>query len=747
MKFSNRRIPADAIAITILLLLWLVFFWRLFTPITEDRASLTQGDFSGQFVAFGAYQHARFHAGEVPLWNPYNNGGLPFIGDTQAAVFYPPRLLTIALSPEWSYNALQIEMTLHVLLYSLLMYLFIRRLTLSETGSIWGAFIAAVVAAYGGFISGYPPLQLALLEAAVWFPLAALGLLEATRSGVVRWRWLALAAFALGLSWLAGHPQTAWFLTYALAAFYLYQAYRRGWRWPQMLGGLALFGLVTLGVTAVTFLPGMEYLLHTARAGMGFDEKGNGFPFQDLAQFLFPGSVSLWSPLYVGIPALVLAALALWRRPADSIFWGVLALLALGYSFGANSSVFYAAYNILPGARFFRGQERAAVLVAAALSVLAGLGMAQLAAWHSSQPAEDAARLRRGLLFLLGLIGVITILIFVAWLWDGERFGPYVSIAFFSTLVVALAVPLFLALLAYPGRTLLLALLTALVVFELFSVNIDNSNYDSIPAEQQLAMQPPPLLQPVLADADGPFRVDGFRGLHDNYGSLYGIMDMRGISPLFLSGPAAIVYRDYVNNPPAWELFAVRYVFSDWQQLAVPAEVLAEAVDRYGTVRLHRLTDPRPFAHLVYNALVVDDAQAALSLLNDPSVSLRDTVILESDPGPLPGVLAGGTTRVEDFAPERFVVHIDTPAPAVLTLAHPYYSGWQAALDGQPVPLLRAYGALTAVTVPAGRSTLEMLYNPLSYRAGAVLSLVTWAGLIILALTTVLQGRRNYAGR
>ena len=34
-----------------------------------------------------------------------------------------------------------------------------------------------------------------------------------------------------------------------------------------------------------------------------------------------------------------------------------------------------------------------------------------------------------------------------------------------------------------------------------------------------------------------PFRVDGFRGLQDNFGSLYGVMDMRGISPLFLKGP------------------------------------------------------------------------------------------------------------------------------------------------------------------------------------------------------------------
>ena len=88
----------DLLAVAALVLLWLLFFWRLFTPIASDQASLTQGDFSGQFVAFGAYQYERLTRGEIPLWNPYNNGGLPFIADTQAAVFYPPRWATIALS-------------------------------------------------------------------------------------------------------------------------------------------------------------------------------------------------------------------------------------------------------------------------------------------------------------------------------------------------------------------------------------------------------------------------------------------------------------------------------------------------------------------------------------------------------------------------------------------------------------------------------------------------------------------------
>jgi len=146
MRLTGAKWRADALACLILLALWGGFFWRFLTPVEADQVSLAEGDFSGQFVAFGAYQAARLWAGEIPLWNPYNNGGLPFLADTQAAVFYPPRLLTVALvggdpSPGGLYTALQTEMALHVLLGSLLMYAFVRRIT---------AHHGATVSALGG---------------------------------------------------------------------------------------------------------------------------------------------------------------------------------------------------------------------------------------------------------------------------------------------------------------------------------------------------------------------------------------------------------------------------------------------------------------------------------------------------------------------------------------------------------------------------------------------------------------------
>lgn len=750
----NRRYSPDLIAILLLLMLWLLFFWRLFTPIAADQASFKQGDFSGQFVAFAGYQYQRMAHGEIPLWNPYNNGGLPFIADTQAAVFYPPRVLTIVLSiaaGSWSYNALQLEAVFHVLLYSLLMYLFLRRLTIGQQGSIYGAFIAAIIAAYGGFISGYPPLQLAVLEANIWLPLALTGVLEATRAENMGWRCLVLAGTALGLSWLAGHPQTSWFLTYLLIAWLAYRVYQKPiapdrksfpTRLWQFFPGLLLFGAVTFGITAVTLLPGIEYLLLTARTDLGFDAKGNGFPFQDVLQFIFPGVVSVFSPLYVGIPALILAFIAVRQQLNSALFWFIVFIMGLLHSLGANSAFFYATYNLLPGLRFFRGQERAALLAANSLAILAGMGAAHLVNWQITHEHRVLWRFMRGLLFITG---GLTALIVIGWLGNvGEKFGQIVGITVFSTIILAAAIFLIEWYLRQSHAKLALFLLAALVVFELFSINMDaDSNYESVPAEAQLSIEPPPLIQAVLADEHLPFRVDGFRGLQDNYGSFYGVMDIRGISPLFLTSAQQIIYQDYVNNPLAWELFAVKYIFSERDNFSLPTQVIAEGIDRDGAVKLHRLENPRPYALLLYKADVVDSDDFARALLADPRFNPRESVILREDPTiTLPdSVPDNASAVVTNYEPETFTVEISTPENAILSLAHLDYPGWTATLDNAPAKILRAYGALTAVAVPAGEHTIQFVYTPLSYRIGAGLSLVAWGFVAILALSSIFRQR------
>jgi len=557
---------------------------------------------------------------------------------------------------------------------------------------------------------------------------------------------LALAGFALGLSWLAGHSQTSWFATYLLVAWLAYRVFvaRLGWR--VFFGGLSFFGLVTFGVTAITLLPGLEYLRLASRSDLGYAAKGNGFPLQDVAQFVFPGMVSLFSPLYVGVPTLLLIFAAVRYRVVTSRFWLGSGIIGLLLSFGANTAFYPALYNLVPGLRFFRGQERAAMLVAFSLAMLAGLGAAKLAAWSAD---EDARPLRHAGWILLALVGGLTALFLAGWLGQvGEGFGAIIGTAVFSTVLITAAGLLVRYHTRQPQRWILAAL-AIVIVFDLFSTNMDSDAvYEDVPATEQLPADPPPLVQAVLqADAAQPFRVDGFRGLEANYGSLYGILDMRGISPLFFQPAQEIIYRDYINNPLAWELFAVRYIYSERDRFdSVETQVIAEGMDRRGRVYLHELLDPRPFAHLVYRADVVDSDAFARALLDDPRYDPRQSAILSGDPGlQLPDTAPEeAIATIETFSPERFTVRVDTPENAILTLAHVDYPGWQATINGAPLPILRAYSALTAVAVPAGEHTIDFTYDPLSYQIGAILSLFTWGGLAILAaVQLLLQIRRS----
>lgn len=737
MKRLWRNHQGDIGMIVMLIVLWWVFFWRIFTPVADNQVSLAEGDFSDQFVTFGAYQYQRWSRGEVPLWNPYNNGGLPFIADTQAAVFYPPRLLTIALSKlsgtGWTYGALAIEMTFHVLFCTLAMYGFMRRLTKGQRGTRIGAFVSAVIIGYGGYMTGYPPLQLALLEAAVWLPLGLLGILEATREAKIRPLWVVFAGFTLGLSWMAGHPQTSFFATYLMVGFLAYRLFMNNApnKYLQILWTVALMGAVTFGITAVQFLPGIEYLSRTVRAGLSFEDKGNGFPFYDVIQVFFPHVISQWSPLYIGIIGFALAILGLISRERDRWFWLVALLLALGLSFGARSGLFHALFQFMPGLYFFRGQERAAFVIAYAGAILAGLGIVML--YNTTEKADwRASRVVVGALWA----GSQTIagLTLIEWMNNPNGTTALMSASFLSLLVIT------------PFAVLLLTdrdnipnwawVLPILLTFELFSVNIDRREvYQILPPDRQPIMQEPPLVTQAKYDA-GVFRVDGQYvdgelGIYGygNSGSLYQLQDIRGISPLFLDSAYSIIQ---LGTPfeKVWEVFAVKYIFTDAEELPAPSQLIGRDYPHFKTLNLHQLTDSRPFALLMYRYEVISDDKVARARLNSDDFNPRDVLIIDQQP---PFVLPdappeGGIAEITVYTPEYIQVRVNTPENALLSVALVDYPGWRAEIDGQPIETYRAYSALTAIPVQAGEHVVTLTYNPISYQLGAMISLITWLG-------------------
>jgi hypothetical protein len=344
----------DTLAVGMLLLAPFAFFWRLFVPGTA-RHYFESGDFVDQFYAFAHYEAVSLAAGRLPLWNPYAYSGSPFWADVQAAVAYPPSLATVLASitafGRLPFVALELEAVAHVALAGVLTYLFARRVT----GCRSGAVVAALAFALGGYLTGYPLLQLAVLESNVWLPLALLGI--AVLAEGREWPGAALLALALGMGILAGHPQSAMYLfviTIAYAAWQLWPTMFRTARSPAgpegspqadpgvkhvpvsttarspagpegsphagtsrvsrarpwvFVGSAMLLGL---GLAAAGWLPALEYMRLSNRAAVDYATVSHGFPPRELVGIVFAG-LTKWSPLYVGVLPLLLAAVAVVR--------------------------------------------------------------------------------------------------------------------------------------------------------------------------------------------------------------------------------------------------------------------------------------------------------------------------------------------------------------------------------------------------------------------------------------------------
>ncbi len=173
----------------------------------------------------------------------------------------------------------------------------------------------------------------------------------------------------------------------------------------------------------------------------------------------------------------------------SGVWWRLAGLLL---SFGANSPIFALLYNTLPGMRYFRGQERAAFLVANSLAILAGMGIIHLRTWKADLWPTATHNLRRALIGLFALCAVVCLLVFTQWLNNRDLLNGTMSTVVFSTVMAIMTVAIVLLISRHSGTRLYALLLAGLLVFELFTVNMDtDSNYDHIPPEQQLSMTPP----------------------------------------------------------------------------------------------------------------------------------------------------------------------------------------------------------------------------------------------------------------
>ena len=209
-----------------------------------------------------------------------------------------------------------------------------------------------------------------------------------------------------------------------------------------------------------------------------------------------------------------------------------------------------------------------------------------------------------------------------------------------------------------------------------------------------------------------------------NYGAIASLPLAAGNSPIVVQRT-----QDLFASPEEWRLWQllnVKYVVSFGQ----PSEALEEIFTAPPLkVYRNRFSLPR--------AWVVEDVQVATSAGQPKDLVLarefhpgRTAVVegpLRLSPRPAGADEAPLRQQItfDYYSPRRLYLHTTTNRAGLLVLSEAYYPGWQARLDGVPVPIHRADYMLRGIELPAGEHQLEMVYNPPSFWVGLAVSAAT----------------------
>jgi len=731
-----------------------------------------------QYWPWKVFARRCLREGEVPLWNPYAYCGTPFIANQQSAVFYPANVLHWLLPPEVAFGWVA---ALNRAIGALFALAFFRRLGLAPVAALSGS-TAFTLCGYATVTTEF----YAIASAVAWLP-ALLWCCEVLRARP-RVAVAVLCGGLVGVSLLAGHPQLEAYNLLVVTGYALWRLGGRGEadRGPrERLARLGLFGTmiaVGLAIGAVQLLPGIELgrVNYYASLGRTYEQHlANALPARQALTYLVPDLFGTSGPklglywghyniyetcCYVGIPTLILAALALLRpRPRPTAALLVIAGVGLLLLFRTHAQAL--PYYLLPGFRQLANVARIAIVASFGLAGLAALGLDRLTKRDESLAprlpgfiAAAVAALAAGT-FLAWYVGGTAFMVLRPDQLQGELLDAYVNQEILKC--VAFAV-LSLAALGGLAWRKLGPQAAAWALWIVLTADLLAFGYGFNPqVSRELVSLPTGTISRLQAERE-PFRLasptsPGARFFKDrlapNIPMAYGLADILGSDSLVTSrawrlsratippgaGPEAEREFPDVHRvaSPLADLLNVRFVLTRLDLRPVsklrPVPTLEQCLYE------NRRALPRAF---LAERTVLGDGEVALRRLGQSDFSPRREVFV-AEQALVRDRWASGQARVAAYGANRVAVSVEGRGEALLVLSDSHDPGWRCFVDGRPAPLHRVDYNLRGVVLPtAGSHRVEFAYLPGSFAAGLFLSLLG-AGAMAAAAGALLVARRR----
>ena len=718
-------------------------------------------DFSVFGYPIAHYHRECFWRGELPLWNPLNNCGIPFLAQWNTMTLYPGSLCYLLLPLPWS---LGIFMLLHLWLGGLGAYALARRWTQLN----FAAALAGVAFAFHGLMqqSLMWPNNIA---AFALFPWVLLTVESGIREGG---RKLVVAALVGALQMLTGAPEVILFTWLLAGALVLLEGRRQKEKGKSAVPPAARpafafcllpssfaaapvrFGaIVTLvaALSAAQLLPFLDLLQHSQRDA-GFGGSAWSLPTWGAAYLVAPTfQSSLSSPglpfqsgqkwtasFYAGLPILALALAAL-RRGNPPHVWLLASVVVLGLAggMGENGWLYPALKQLMPlGAMRF--PAKFVIPLTLVLPLLAALALRDLLAVSAQPPVDTAARRRLGV-SAIGLLAISVALTVYGSTHPlpgvgaaSQRLLLVGSVISGIALLLSVGAVLGLARAATPTRALLLGFgLLAVIVVDLKT---------HLP---QLTPRVPPAIfhgnHPLVQPPDAP-RLGGPRAsitaqslIELNRTLLPSLTDTLLLQRVSLCANLnlldGIAKTDgFFSLQPRAQYEVEPHLLFSGATNSLPAPFadflgVAHVTSPTNIFQWHHRTTALPLITAGQRP-VFAAAAATLPALSSTNWNPAATVFLH--PWDQTKLLTTNATTAKivstHWTARRTECEVDATAPTVVVIAQTFYHPWTATVNGQPTEILRANHAYQAVPVPAGRSTVRLEYVDRRFQLGVAFS-------------------------
>ena len=694
------------------------------------------------------YNREAFWRGEIPLWNPLSNCGIPYVAQWNTMFFYPLSLVYLLLPMPWSLGWFCL---LHLFLAGLGMYC----LACRWTNNRLAASVAGIAFAFSGLT----------LSCLIWpNDIAALGLLP--------WVWLwvergwnrgggALAkAVAVGaVQMLSGAPEVILFTWVLVGVLWLSQLFSTKGERRQILVRFVLIVLLVAGISAVQLLPFLDLLKHSHRAGQTVAETNWSMPPWGWASLLVPLFRASRSPMgvflqesqawvssyYLGIGPLLLALLAVWKV-RRSMVWlcGIMLGLSLILALGEAGHLFDYVRKVVPQITLMRYPVKLVVFAAALAPLLAAFA---ISAWQQTEGQERREVWISTVLLAVTGLGLIAVTVWFSFRYPGQEEEPGTTLVSGLTrgAILILLLPILFALRhCIRPRSQVGAQIGLLVIVaaDLFS-HTPNQN-PSVEA-QIYKMTLPPLAEMNPRPRPGESRallsyralekfhttilsnsfeaVLGLRlGLYDNCNLLENIPKIDGFYSLYLPEERDVRFRLYPSTN------TVRPALADFlgvSQLTSSANLL-DWQSREGWMPMITAGQRPEFA----------DGEKTLSQITAGDFNPRKLVYLPLEAKGRVTVSNNVPAHIvrQSFSPHRISIEVESHSTSMLVVAQAFYHRWKAKVDGKSTMLWRANHSFQAVEVPSGLHRVELLYEDEAFRYGALISAATLLGCVASAL-------------